>query len=453
MKTKSFDRLVVIIMAVLVLILAGIISFGSWFGARPPAAVLPVGNAIGVRGPFALTFPQAMQPVSVEGNFETIPALTGKFRWEGRTLYFWPDQPLEAGEEYTVRLAAGALTEDGREIRQEMQAQFPVRQPEVVFMTPVTGNAEIYASSINPAVLRPLTQTGGTVYDFGVTPDGEHIIYSARNDMDGLDLWMVDRQGENNLLLLDCGPDWCSNPAMSPDRSRLAYARRTANVQPGGPPGVPRIWLFIPDTGQTAVLYNDPDVTGFDPVWSPQGDRLAFFDGSNGGIRVLYIDREDELLLPSNMGTVGAWSADGQRMLFIDMETALDRPYIVVYLADFASEVISPALSSDLVRSEYGKPVWSPDGEWIAIGIRALGGTGVQQIWIMRPDGSDAVDLTNDFNYVHTAYRWDPTGGALVFQRLNLSASNNRPQVMVWQRDSNEFVILGEDSGFAEWLP
>jgi Tol biopolymer transport system component len=140
-------------------------------------------------------------------------------------------------------------------------------------------------------------------------------------------------------------------------------------------------------------------------------------------------------------------------MLFIDMETGLERPYIVVYQADFATEAITPALASDMGRSEYGKPVWSPDGEWIAIGIAPLGGTGFQQIWIMRPDGSDAVAVTNDFNAVHTAYRWDPTGEALVLQRLNLSSSNNLPEVMVWQRDTGEFTVIGEDSGFADWLP
>jgi TolB protein len=453
MKSKSFDRLVLIIIIAFVVVLAGIVFLGNWFGARPPAPVLPIGDKVGVRGPFTLAFPQAMQPGSVEAHFETDPPVDGSFRWNGRTLSFWPSQPLKIGQEYIVRLTAGSLTEDGREIRQELQAYFPVRQPEVVFMTPVTGEAEVWVSSVNPAILRPVTHTGGTVYDFGVTPDGEHIIYSARNEMSGLDLWMVDRRGEDRQMLLDCGPDWCSNPAMSPDGSRLAYARRTASVQPGGPPGVPRIWTLVSDTGQTARLYDDPEITGFDPVWSPLGNQLAFFDGTNGGIRVLTIDGDDELLLPSNMGTVGAWSPDGQRMLFIDMEMGPERPYIVVYQADFATEAVSPALASEMGRSEYGKPVWSPDGEWIAIGISPLGGTGFQQIWIMRPDGSDAVAVTNDFNAVHTAYRWDPTGEALVFQRLNLSSSNNVPEVMVWQRNSGEFSVLGADGGFADWLP
>jgi hypothetical protein len=133
-----------------------------------------------------------------------------------------------SGQSYRVRLTEGALTEDGRAIRKEMQALIQVRLPEVVFMSPVTGDPEIWISSIEPAVLRPVTQTGGSVYDFGVTPDGEHIIYSARNEMEGLDLWMIDRQGANKRLLLDCGPDWCSNPALSPDGARLAYARRNA---------------------------------------------------------------------------------------------------------------------------------------------------------------------------------------------------------------------------------
>jgi TolB protein len=453
MKSISFDRLVFTIIAALVLVLAAIILFGNLYGARPPEAVLPEGGAVGMRGPFTILFPQEMQHSTVEKRFETEPPLSGNFRWEGRKLFFWPNQPLVAGQSYRVRLTEGALTADGRAIRKEMQTFIQVRLPEVVFMSPVTGDAEIWISSIEPAVLRPITQTGGSVYDFGITPDGEHIIYSARNEMEGLDLWMIDRQGANKRLLLDCGPDWCSNPALSPNGARLAYARRNASLQPGGPPGVPRIWLLSVESGQTSVLYNDPEITGFDPVWSPMGDRLAFFDGTAGGIRILAIDKEDELLLPSNMGTVGAWSPDGQRMMFIDMESSFDRPYIAVYEANFADNAVVPALSSDLVRSDYGKPVWSPDGEWIAIGIRPIGGSGTQQIWVMRPDGSDALEVTSDFNYVHTAYRWDPGGNAIVFQRLNLTSSNNLPEVLVWQRDTGKFTTLGQDSGFAEWLP
>jgi TolB protein len=453
MNNRSFDRLVIIIIGSLVLVLAGVVLLGNLAGARPPEAQYPASGSVGMRGPFILQFPQNMQRASVEALFETQPAIDGRYGWDGRTLFFWPDKPLIAGQQYAVRLREGAVTEDGRIIRRGMEALYTVRQPEVVFMSPVTGNAEIWISSIDPAVMRPITSTGGSVYDYGVTADGEHIIYSARNQMTGLDLWMIDRNGENGRLLLDCGPDWCNNPALSPDGSRLAYARRSASVQPGGPPGVPRIWMLVMETGQTAPLYSDQDITGFDPLWSYQGNRLAFFDGANSGIRVLVIDKEDDLLLPSNMGAVGSWSPDGQRMMFIDTEMALERPYVIVYIADFRNEMITPALSSELVRTEYGKPVWSPDGEWIAIGVRPLSGVSMQQIWIMRPDGSGLIEVTDDFLHVHTAYRWNPGGDALVLQRLNLSSSSSTPEVLVWQRDSGQFIRLAEDAGFADWLP
>jgi hypothetical protein len=62
------------------------------------------------------------------------------------------------------------------------------------------------------------------------------------------------------------------------------------------------------------------------------GDRLAFFDGARA-VFGFWIDKEDELLLPSNMGAVGAWSPDGQRMMFIDMESSLNVHICIVYEA------------------------------------------------------------------------------------------------------------------------
>ncbi|MEN4098954.1 MAG: hypothetical protein ROW52_03450 [Anaerolineaceae bacterium] len=453
MKSKSFDRIVFFILAGLALLLVVIILAGGWIGARPPVADLPTSGAVGMGGPLSLRFPQNMQRSTVEARFHTEPALEGRFQWDEHTLHFWPNDALQAGDVYEVILREGAQTEDGQVIRQEARLSFAVRRPEVVFMMPVTGNAEIWVSSIEASILRPLTQTNGMVYDFGVAADGEHIVYSVRNDMEGLDLWMVDRSGENQILLLDCGRDWCSSPAISPDGTRIAYARRIANIQPGASPGVPRIWMYTMDSVQTAPLYSDQAITGFDPLWSESGDQLAFFDGANGGIRVLTMDTEHEVFLPSNMGMVGSWSPDGQRMMFADMVMASQRPYTVVYEADFKNEVVTPALSSELVRTEYGRPAWSPDSEWIAIGIRAFGGSNTQQIWIMRPDGSDPFAVTSDLTYTNTAYRWHPAGEMLVFQRLKLASAQQTPEVVVWHRRTETFTVLGKDAGFANWLP
>lgn len=205
-------------------------------------------------------------------------------------------------------------------------------------------------------------------------------MYSVVNETRGADLWLVDRDGQDARMLVNCEADLCTVPAWSPQGGRIAFSREPAGLSPGAPNGPPRVWTVDLASGQAASLYQSSQVLGYGPTWSPDGRRLAFFDGSAQSIRLLDVGTGQEMLINTLMGTVGSWS---------------------------------------------------PDGEWLAVSARTRQGGPGKQIWLMKPDCTQWQPVTNGPGYTYGGYRWDVTGQALVFQRFELNKSFATPEVVM----------------------
>jgi TolB protein len=311
-----------------------------------------------------------------------------------------------------------------------------------------------------------LTYTDGRIFDFAISTDGQQIVYSAHNDQNGIDLWLISGPSSEPQLLLPCQSDWCSNPAFSPDGSRLAYSRRRAGINPGSQPGVPRIWTLDMNTLGTEGLYVDPQVGGYEPSWSSDGRFLAFFDGLNRGLRVLDVQTQQDFLIASEMGQVGVWAPQGRLLYYVDLLVAGVMPYTVIYEVDALTQQIRPLLGSSLSSVDYSVPVLNPIEPFMAVALRMFTGGPSKQIWLAPLEGAvepgeegELVEseqqqpITDQQNYTHGSIHWSPAGDLLVFQRLELGVGMARPEVVVWNQDENTFTVLAEDAYQPKWQP
>lgn len=418
---------------------------------RPPVRVGGEDAEIGSRGPVTLVFDRPMDAQTVEQRFSVQPEAPGRFEWQGNRMQFWPQTPLVPGVAYSFTLDAGAAGLDGRVIHQAAHWNLRVRRPQVAYLSPMNAGPELWLSLPDGSRQRRLTESGGRVYDYAVSPDGEWMVYSLEKDGGGSDLWQVNREGASSLLL-DCGADACTQPAIAPNGDRVAYVRENHHPETGSPAG-PQVWLLDRSGGATFAFYHAAQVNGVDPSWSPDGKRLAFYAVSSGGIRVVELEGDEEILLPSAYGSVGSWSPDGLHMLYNDVQRSAGNEFVIAYEADFSTGAIRPVLQGNPQVLEYSMPDWSPDGVWVATGVQFSGSLVNRQVWRMKLDGSEAQAVSDDFTFAHSGHHWSPSGQALVFQRLGLNSSDARPQVVVWQSDTGRLTVLAEDAGFPSWLP
>lgn len=109
-----------------------------------------------------------------------------------------------------------------------------------------------------------------------------------------------------------------ANPQISPDGSRIAYARRSMDIMTDRP--VSNIWIVDADGGNHRPLLTGTRNFG-GQAWSPDGDRLAFVtnvDGRGAQIHVMWMNSGRSGALTNLRRSPGnlTWSPDGKWIAF-----------------------------------------------------------------------------------------------------------------------------------------
>ncbi len=250
------------------------------------------------------------------------------------------------------------------QVRNQEVGQADPRQWKIAFDSQRDGNRDIYVMDANGGNVRRLTQTSGK-------------------------------------LRLSWKPKW------SPDRTRIAFHSNRDGTAAEGRSEENEIYVMNANGGNLRRLTNN-DAADLDPVWSPDGNKIAFVSHRDGNPEIYVMDADGGNVrrLTNNfvVDREPAWSPDRRTVAF---ESHRDgNPDIYVMDADGGN-----------VRRLTQNPVadagadWSPDGARIT--FRSLR-DGPWQIYVMDADGGNVRRLTHDSKASYRA-NWSRDGTKIVF--------------------------------------
>jgi Tol biopolymer transport system component len=451
-RSNRLDVVVWGVAALLLLATGVVIARGDRVGVRIEGVYPQDGESAAGSAAVRIDFAQRMKAVSVEGRFETDPHIEGTFFWRENSLFFIPSQALQRGEQYRVRLRAGAESQLGHVLQNDFIWEFEIRDPGIVFLRPSQTGAQLWGTTQLDEEPFRYSADGQVVFDYSVSGDGEYLAYSVVNDEDGISIWLVNRDGSGQQLVANCGADRCYSPDWSID-GRIAYSRAPAPITPGQPYAPPRIWLLDPQTRESVRLHADTQKIGYGPSWSPDGKRLAYFDGIQGQIVVLDMVNGNEIYLATRVGVVGTWTPDGKRMIFYDTQTVEGAASNLVFTADFETQDVLSFFEPQPTDGDYSYPVVSPDGQWVALKVRLHDGGMGDQIWVTPADGRFAFVVVDEPNYLYSNASWNPWSDAIIYYRIKLGTAERNHEVWLWEQANGELSLVFENAASPAWMP
>ncbi len=225
---------------------------------------------------------------------------------------------------------------------------------------------------------KQLTSQAGTEQYPSLSPDGQWVVYSAESN-EKYDVYLQSVSGQTPFNLTEDSPEDNRHPVFSPDGEHIAFR---SSREGGG--------IFV--MGRTGEAVRRVTSSGFNPAWSPDGTKLVY-------------STESVDLNPLN------W-AGRTELWWVDVATGQQQ---------------------QLAVENAVQPIWSPGGDRIAY-VARMGDATRMDIVSLPVDGGKPVAITDD-----EFTEWSPVwsqGGTHVYFASDRSGSMN-----LWR------IAVDEESG------
>lgn len=404
-------------------------------------------------------FSQDIVPEGVNASFYVDPEISGTWSWLEEDLAVWqPDVPIPPGQSIRFGFQNPEASLDSNIGRlKPFEWQAFIREPEIAFLKGVGNGKELFKiSPQTPEIEIQLTQTDGKIVDFTVSPDGEQILFSKLNDRSGLDLWLMNRDGQTQTMILDCGVDRCSSADWNPLRDEIVFTLEKSSDEASFMNGdLPKSYILNLITGNTKPLLNDLQKAGYDPIWSSRGQWITYWEGMDGGIMILHgTSKEVGYADPSSEDT-GCWSTEERYFYYSDVKEEGLPIVSIIYQVDILTGLRDYYTSSALydLGYNYYYPTCHPQGQGLLTVVQVDPKIPQRELWWIKPGGSYQ-KISTDLTQMITQFSWSPDGSKVLFLSDSLTGLSDGSKIGIKDVGTLSTQQLFSDYVFqAHWLP
>lgn len=235
-----------------------------------------------------------------------------------------------------------------------------------------------------------------------LSPDGSHVAYVANQH-----IFIAELEGDRSRRVTQTSGIYgaAGSPlAWSPDGSRLAFYEGNYPFQ--------RLNVVAADGRDRRVLTPEPDFQIYRSrlLWSPDGRYIAFYRPHNPP----FSNREVIALVNVNTGATQtltspgfydalSWAPNSQQLVLAAGVQAGQQTLFSLNLMDQEFIPLTDQPLQNMLDSQ-----WSPDADWIAFTATPPGdSSGTQVLHRVRPDGTELTPLTSTDEYVYP-FVWIP---------------------------------------------
>jgi len=208
------------------------------------------------------------------------------------------------------------------------------------------------------------------------------------------------------------------------------------------------------ENGDPRNLTQSSDAADRNPIWSPNGDKIAWFSDKGGSGYALYMADQDGLSAPTSIG-IGeskmawepTWSPDGEHIAFVDDDTRVR----VIDLASGNVQTVGQG-GNNLDRGNMGI-TWAPDSKKLAYCMS--GSNNFRRIMVWNKEDGSSNQLTDSFADAFSP-SWDRDKKHLYFLAstdVALGSGWANTSAITAQPSYSAYVIVLQEGADSPFIP